>query len=321
MVGLALCALPAAFAVGTKAQQPDVTAVAAAARKALGGDAALAAISTLTVSGSISGTLVPGGVTATFDTTWMAPDRVLRIMRRTSGPPAMPIEVTYYDGFSGDRVIYDIVSRDVRTPFGAPLPPELQASREAAQLNRARRMMIELYLPLFASPPSSLGLELAGAGKVAVNGVMSDVIDVKQANGPTLRLLLDERTHLPMQLTWRAKPVISSSASGSSTTPITPGRSGGGGGGVAVPRTVPLPGIPTPEIADVDWVITLEDYRISDGLNWPRRFKKSSDGQVWEDIRVSKYLINPKVDPKLFEPRKGTRLEKEPGSRKNPAQR
>jgi hypothetical protein len=44
------------------------------------------------------------------------------------------------------------------------------------------------------------------------------------------------------------------------------------------------------------------DFKAADGLNWPHRLKEVVDGEAFTETRLGKYKINPKLDPKRFEP-------------------
>ena len=51
------------------------------------------------------------------------------------------------------------------------------------------------------------------------------------------------------------------------------------------------------------WRLELSDYAKSEGLNWPRQLKMSSANHV-ENIKIVRFALNPKIDPKTFNPSK-----------------
>jgi len=50
--------------------------------------------------------------------------------------------------------------------------------------------------------------------------------------------------------------------------------------------------------------LEISDYSVSNGLNWPRKLKASfNDGALNVfDFRLSRFALNPKIDPKSFSP-------------------
>jgi hypothetical protein len=77
-----------------------------------------------------------------------------------------------------------------------------------------------------------------------------------------------------------------------------------GPGGVSPePPPAPPSGDPTVGLPDVEWRVQITDYRLQDGLNWPRKFTTSVDGKPHQDMWLGTYRINPKIDPRTFAPR------------------
>lgn len=278
-------------------QQTDVEALVSAARQALGG-ATLDSVVSFTLSGSFTRSL-PGGpaISTSFESSCVLPDKFIRIGRRWMDGP-VSFSVTNYDGFNGDAAIDAIVAPDAPMPMTLPGPvpttaQEIEAARQK-RLDRERRIYLETAIPLFVTVPSFYGLQLSAAGKVALDKGQADVVDMRRADGASWRLLLDESTHLPARLMWRAKPIVTTSVSS-----VVSSRGD---------RTSmsPLPsGDPTVGLQDVEWAMTIRDYKLANGLNWPRRLTTTVGGRTWEDVRIAKFAINPKIDPKLFEPRTG----------------
>ena len=63
-----------------------------------------------------------------------------------------------------------------------------------------------------------------------------------------------------------------------------------------------FPADPTAGLADVPWETTLSNYKIENGLNWPRTLTTTADGKTFETLRISKIRINLSIDPKKFTP-------------------
>jgi hypothetical protein len=284
-------------------QDADVASLVASARQALGGDAALTAITSFTVDGSLQRSVAQMATTERFQISCLLPDRFLRESHRPMGNgPLANYEIVQYDGFDGVRGIRETAST---APFPMPPPPssptppattpdEMAAAREK-QLNGYRRLFIEMATPMFVSLPSIYGLQLSRAGKEPLAKGQADVIEIKRADGAVWRLLIDDTTHLPAKLTWRAKPIVTMAVS--STMTMRRGDPSSARGDVPV-----LPsGDPTAGLSEVDWETTVGDYQTADGLTWPHRLTTTFGGKTWEDVRLGKFKINPKIDPKIFQ--------------------
>ncbi len=123
------------FQAQTPVSARDGAAVLADMRQALGGAAALDAITTLSVRGTVRHTM--GRVTKNFSTefSFLLPDRFLEVRRDTDNSGPMPIDITYYNGFRGDTVIR-------RTDSNIPMPPDPVPSTAAAAAQRERRLLL-----------------------------------------------------------------------------------------------------------------------------------------------------------------------------------
>jgi hypothetical protein len=60
---------------------------------------------------------------------------------------------------------------------------------------------------------------------------------------------------------------------------------------------------PTAGMADVPWEMTIADYRLADGLNWPHRMVTTVGADKYEELRLSRFRLNPAIDAKVFAPR------------------
>jgi hypothetical protein len=167
-------------------------------------------------------------------------------------------------------------------------------------------------VPLFIAAPASYGIELTAGGKVPLGKGQADAIDLKGPDIGNWRLLLDEKTHLPIKIVWKAKPIVMFSTMMTTTTTTTSTVTTRRGEPPVMPAAPPPPppvmtmpvGDPSANLDPVDWEMTIGDYKVADGLNWPHRVTTTFDGKKWEDTRIGKYKINPKIDPKKFERRK-----------------
>jgi hypothetical protein len=222
-------------------------------------------------------------------------------MRRSMAMgPMGTVERTETDGLNGADPIDEIVAPGapfpVVIPGPAPTTPEAIAAAKARRVDAKRRMFVELTLPMFAASFSASPLTFTLTGRVTLPGGPADEIEVRGENGLTWRLALDVSSHLPVRLSWMAMPIVTMSTS--STVTVR-------GGQVSPPtRPPPFPsGDPTAGLAPVEWQMTIADYRVADGVNWPHRLTTSVAGNTHEDLRLGRYRLNPKIDLRIFRPR------------------
>jgi hypothetical protein len=283
-------------------QDAGAATLLAEAREALGGDALLAAITTFTVTGSFNRL---GKAEGTFDYSCALPDRFLRESRQSfaRGPIGSSL-VTRYEGFNGDEPIMSTVAPDMPAPPIATPPPTTPAEIAAARLRQVhanKRIFVELVLPLVATSFAGYPLTFSSAGQIPTPHGPADVVEVTGPDADVWRLWLDAKTHLPVVMTWMAKPIVTI---GVTSTIAVNGR----GQVVSPPAGAPVvPGDPTAGLANVEWRLEISDYRAADGLHWPHRFTSSYPGMTWEDVRLNTFKINVTIDPKTFTPTKTPR--------------
>ena len=116
--------LVAAAAVRTDGQQsPDASPLVAAARLALGGEAALSAITSFSVTGTMMQMRGPNASNS-VDIKCVLPDRFLRVLHQTMDTgPLGSFSVTRYDGFNRDDPIQDVVAPQAPVPVVIPAGP------------------------------------------------------------------------------------------------------------------------------------------------------------------------------------------------------
>ena len=307
LVLLVVVVLAATEARPAGGQQP-ASALVASARNALGGDA-LAAVTALLINASLTLDFGSGGptVSRSIEASYLVPDKFIRVGRyRPSGP--IDMEFTYYNGFNGATPISDAVSSNPAFPMMIPGPrtPDDPNVLRAKKLESEKEDFLAVMVPLFVTVPGDFGLVFEAAGKTTYDGGQADVLVVSRPGGRRWQMLLDEKTALPVQLAWKSRPLATMKMTSTMTTRAIVGRGGvvqgPVAGSTAAPAAQPVPmGDPTAGLPDVDWVTRIRDHRVADGLTWPRRFTTTVDGRQHQDFRVSRYRINPKIDPKIFD--------------------
>ena len=208
-------------------------------------------------------------------------------------------------------------------------PGSQELNAEQLEQARTRRLRIELnrYLLAFAGgaglQPTYVAVAEAPEGK-------ADVVEVKGENNQSIRLFVDQNTHLPLMLQYqeiRPRVMIAGGPGGPGGGPGRGGRgdfggrggdapppppppSGGGGRGAGAPgaegqRPSPeemrrrMESMPPPTPSTV--TLYLGEYKKVDGVMLPHRLTQAVDGKTVEEWTVEKVKVNPNVKADLFE--------------------
>jgi hypothetical protein len=294
-------ALASLLAAPSAWQAPAPAALLAAARTSMGGDAALGAIRTVMASGTWTRDYGPIRIDSDVQLTFEAPDRFVRRDTRLvgAGGPVPPRRITTRLGVSGDRVIREEIS-DMPMPRlpsapGTQTPADI-AQRAARDLQSRRRLAAQLLLPFFATSLPIYPLTFEAAGRETAGDQTTDIVEGRSADGFVFRLHLDAASHRPVLLTWMDRPIVVVSSAAVVNVPA----GGSGGRQVMPPPNLPS-GDPTAGLADVEYRLTLTDYRTDGGVTWPRRLTLGAGGRTIEETRLSKVEVNRPVSGATFE--------------------
>ena len=270
---------PAATDAPARAQR-----VLAAAREALGGEAALAGVHSLSLEGQLR-RRAPGdeGETETSGDVRvdaLLPDRYLRVdtVSPMPGMPGIPL-ATGLDGdevWSGALPVASGMNVVIRTA------PPGDAGAQARQKDRILREAALFLVALAARAP---GVEYTWAGEAEAPEGRADVLHVTGRGGLDARLFVDQKTHRPLMLTFLDSPPRMMVR-----RQMGPGGGHGGPGGAAVPEALLTP--PPP----VEATLFLSDWKRVGGVLLPHTLNKTLEGKPYEEIVVSRYTVN---DPKL----------------------
>ena len=312
----------------------------AAARQAMGGEAALSGVTSILVTGSAARNLGRFVADQSVEIACQLPDQFVRTVSYNAvfgGPGDIRMILTTRDGFNGTSVIRERTSSgdlpappDI-PPFGPPPTAEEREARQRAAVMAQKGAFARLAFVLFAASHPSYPLEFSSAGPVTLpNGKTADAVDAKGPDGAVIRLLVDSTSHLPVMLVWSEKPVVLARQS----EVVAVSRSGvvavprGGTAGAGTPPIAAMPTIPPPPPAQddrsvppgtvlldgfpagdptaglplVEHSLSLTEYRLADGLTWPHRFVERVGGRVLEDLRLGKFKLNPKIPQSKFKP-------------------
>lgn len=290
-----VCVLSLIFAVAPIAQERDAAVVLKEMRQALGGDAALDAVKTFSMNGTLT-LRTPGGPhPLNFEWFAVLPGSFLEIRRDSGSGGPIAYDITYYKGVHGDAAIRKTDAR------GMPMPPEpfndvspaTVAQRQRENVLRNRQSFARLCTVLLGGSPTAYPLTFTLAAQERAEGRTFDVLEASGPDGPVARFHIDSATHLPAMITWKAERVFTMTTT--STVAIR--------GGEVVSRTPEVPVTVRPpdkwEVADWRWI--LSDYKHQHGLNWPRRIEVLIPGSHSEEIRIRGIKINPKIEARRFD--------------------
>ncbi len=245
-------------------------------------------------------------------------------------------------GFNGGQVIDEIdrppnltggnIVIRVAGPGGLAIDPTKMTDEQKTEINQrrllaGRREFARLALGIFAASTAAYPLAFADGGQAESADGKADVIDVSGEGGFAARLFIDAQSHLPLMLSWMDKePLViqmgpgagSVSAGGSGTAITTITRSGGAPGGAPGGAANMTPEEREKLMKDVEarrkdaeaklrtveFRVFYGDYRRVGGVQLPHRIQRSIDGKPTEELIVESFKINPKIDPKTFQPTK-----------------
>jgi hypothetical protein len=305
-------ALTALVALPARADDKG-TEVLAAARTALGGQK-VENVRTLSANGDFRRMMGQREMNGELSIELMAPDRLKRTEDMgIPGGPAFSRTVA----LNGGEYWEDATNRGGGVMrFGGPGAPGGQgpseADRERFRQMQQRRLEGDLrryllsWLARTETPATYVGEAEADDGR-------ADVIEVKPEGGAAMRLFLDQRTHLPLMLTYegvlprfnmrrgapRAGGGAGSQASpGSDKAQAPPTAPQGNATGTAPNAEDARPRMEPPQ--QVTFEIRYEDYKSVDGVMLPHLITQSVNGRPTEEWTISEYRVNPTFKPDAF---------------------
>jgi len=309
--------------------QDRVAGIVSAARKALGGEDKVAGLKGLTAEGpfrrSMGGRDMEGVLTVTI----ARPDKMKRVEEMQMGGMVGGPMIERTSVLAGTAAWDDTQNRGgmgggmqivMRGPGDGPGPGG-GTGPTPEQLNeiRVRRMRVQLQR-LTAALVADAGTPWVDAGIAESPDGKADILETKEETGRTLRLFIDQETHLPLMVQYQdPKPMIMING-GPGRGPGGPGMRGPGGagpGGAGPGGAAPGAGGPPPmtpdevqkRVAEMQrnppqlgtFAMHLGDYKKVDGIMLPHKIETSLDGEPNEEWTVEKYKVNPTIKPDTWE--------------------
>jgi len=306
------------------AQPGDAIKVMAEMRTALGGEQKLAAVKSLSATGKSQRSMGEASMGGDYELMLEWPDKYFTRQVVAQTPMG---SITAKSGYNGDELIQEteqppqMSGMRIMISAGGAGPnatPEQKAADQIKQVANAKQEFARMALGMFGAAPAGYPLEYSYGGIAESPDGKADIINVKGPGEFAGKLLVDQKSHLPLMFSWMAKePMQFTSAAGRGG----PGAPGGGqvqtftmGGGSASGKA------PTPEERDkmmadlkarmaeaeasrkmVEYRMFYSDYQSVDGLQLPHTFQQAIGGKPMNEVTIEKYKVNPKIDPKKFE--------------------
>ena len=267
----------------------------AQARAALGGDAKLKAVQSLTVSGQLRQVVGGDGeqeqVQGEIQFDFLLPDKFMRT--ETTGMGDGLVEITRVAGINGEQAFVDAHTSGggggmVIIRPGPSDPRSLAAQSRALRKEFARQLLAWLLVT-----PATLPLEYSYAGEADVKDGKADAIDVKGPDDFAARLFLDKQTHRPLLLSYRGpQPRMMMRRQVSDRPDEADKRRKEIEAQAARPPDQP------PPLADIEMYFA--EYRDEDGILLPHRITRAVNGQFNEEWELKKFKINPPLKADKF---------------------
>ena len=310
------------------AAQDRVAGIVSAARKALGGEDKVAGLKGLTAEGpfrrSMGGRDMEGVLTVTI----ARPDKMKRVEEMQMGGMVGGPTIERTSVLAGTTAWDDTQNRGgmgggmqivMRGPGDGPGPGG-GAGPTPEQLNevRVRRMRVQLQR-LMAALVADAGTPWVDAGIAESPDGKADILETKEETGRTLRLFIDQATHLPLMVQYQdPKPMVMINGGpgrgpggpgGPGGAPVVRGGAGGAGAGGAGGPPPMTPDEVQKRVAEMQrnppqlgtFAMHLSDYKKVDGIMLPHKIETSLDGEPNEEWTVEKYKVNPQIKADTWE--------------------
>jgi hypothetical protein len=331
---VAVACLGAVMVAAGRDEGKDPSAVLSAAREAIGGERALAAVKSFVATGRTRQIRGQNLVPIEFEIACELPDKYVR----KDEVPAQESEPTT-SGFNGEKLIQIprppdpppaapakppaapaggvAPSAAPATPAAPPAPTAPPPDPRKARVTSLKQDFARLTLGLFAASFDSYPLTFTFVGQAEAPQGKADVLDAKGPGAFALRFFLNAETHLPIMVSWTnpATSVVLTEPGQSAPATVPPGS--------IVVQAPARPQASAPKEQQDQYVkdvaalraktlaaakpvetrIYFADYRdIGSGLKFPFRLRKAVAGETIEETNFDAFKINPRIDPRKFQP-------------------
>ncbi len=285
------------------------------ARAAIGDQAKLNSLQSLSFSGASRRVFGEREVNGEIEFELLMPDKIKRTTTISSVFPGT--DATTTEVINGDQVWFDFISSNppgANGPGGGPRgrmggpggpggPIGPGGGNPEARQNITRTDILRMLLGILVIAPIKADYYYAGEAK-APDGT-AHVIEVKGPGHSVSRVYVDQKTHRVLMVSYR----------GRNFQMIRGGRGGSPGQDQEQEQGQGQRQEPTPEeiekrrkeraeqmakIPEVDIFIRFGEYKNVNGLNLPHLITRSTGSNINEELTIDKYKINPKLNPDRF---------------------
>ena len=296
MLTLILSSATAAFADDARAQE-----ILKQARQAIGGEEQLQKIQGLQINGQYRRVFGERQMGGDREISILLPNKYLVEDAMNAG--GLSTALINYRGLNGDKawsgnsgggggMVFRIGGPG--GPGGQPPSPE----QMEAMLRRIYTAEFSRYLlAMILTPPPSLAVEYKYAGESDVEDAKADVIDVSGPDNFSVRVFFDQKSHLPLLLSYRGpKPrVVTMTRQAGSAPKADEIKKAQEEAEKKMHAEAPA----APE--EVDFYIRLTDHKKVGGIMLPHKLTFLTDSEVSEEFEISKYQLNPQFKADHFD--------------------
>ena len=316
--GLGLIVLFCTTRIGAQDEQKALD-VMANTRHAIGGKK-LDSLKSLSVHGGAQRNVGNFQMNSDLELLIDLPDKYMKSETSSGGP----MTIANLSGFSGDRPLKSpspggvasggaMVIRMGPSSAGPSGPGamggEKPSAEQQAQIDRqvvrsARQEVSRLMLGWFAATHPSMAAQYSYAGEAESPDGKAYVVDVRDADGFAARLFVDQKTNLPLMITYQGPQPRMITAGGPQTS----------GNGQPARRPTQeerakvlsdaqkrLEELQKQPPAMVEYALYFDDWREVDGIRFPHTFRRAVAGTTTEEWTIDKVKVNPKIDAAKFE--------------------
>ena len=306
--------------VGAKFKSDDkALALIAAARRAIGGEAAINNIRSLRVKGSTTKVLRVNGeeksITGETEIAMQLPNQFSRVVKLGNGGEIghKQFDVLIKSDVPADALKGDGGAKDLATPNedrlitpkkadGTEVPlkemsadgkkvafaKEIAAAPHAAAGSPHGDDFGRTLLALFLSTPAGTETNYTYGGEQRVDGRACNVV-VAVFNGNSVKLYLDAGSNLPVMISYTAtEPRVVMLHKGAPAGAVPAGENK-----ETVTFNRKLDGPHTPSGTPAEFQVRFSDYRSVEGVRLPHRWVTTINGATGETFEVATYEVNP----------------------------
>jgi outer membrane lipoprotein-sorting protein len=279
------------------------------ARAAIGDEAKLKSLQSLSFSGSSRRVFGEREMNWEIEFELLMPDKIKRTTISSMSPGN---DTTSTEVINGDQVWFDSGSSMPQGgarggPFvrlGGPGGPG--AGNPEVRQDYTRTDVLRMLLGILVIAPTSIKAEYSYAGEAKAPDGTADVVEVKGPGNSVSRVYVDQKTQRVLMISFRGKNfrmAIPRGRGGPQGQPPGQGQRPGQRPELTPEEMEKIRKEIAEQMAkapDVDFFIRFAEHKNVNGLNLPHLITRATGSDINEELTISKYKINPKLNPDKF---------------------